>query len=259
MSEEVISLEDERRRKADAQHVVAAVGRDTGVLTQDGIAGIFAKRYADRLRYCHSTRSWFEFDGARWRRDEINRAFEFVRQIAREVSEGKEHKELKEFRIRCRRREVFTKRSCFRGHRGLLGPRSISPGYAGRDHRSSNRHRALERASGWHHEGNRGGVEQPYRLSDLGAFPAGDHRWRPRHGEVHAAVGRLLPHRRHQRARTGVRTRSRGKRQERLSEHINRHHGRLFDAGTERHLYSIDRRPPSDGAGGALRRPTGRG
>jgi putative DNA primase/helicase len=98
MSEEVISLEDERRRKADAQHVVAAVGRDTGVLTQDGIAGIFAKRYADRLRYCHSTPAWFQFDGARWRRDETNLAFEFVRRIAREISEGKEHKELKEFR-----------------------------------------------------------------------------------------------------------------------------------------------------------------
>jgi putative DNA primase/helicase len=98
MNEDVVSLDDERRRKADAQHVVAEVGRNTGVLTQDGIAGIFARRYADRLRYCHSTRSWFEFDGARWRRDEINRAFEFVRQIAREVSEGKELKELKEFR-----------------------------------------------------------------------------------------------------------------------------------------------------------------
>jgi putative DNA primase/helicase len=98
MTEEVISLEEERRRKADAQSVANEAKQDSRVITQDGIAAIFANRYADRLRYCHSARSWFEFDGARWRRDETNRAFQFVRQIAREISEGKEHKELKEFR-----------------------------------------------------------------------------------------------------------------------------------------------------------------
>jgi putative DNA primase/helicase len=99
MSEEnVVSFEEEARRKADARTVTEEVKRDQRVITQDGIAAIFAKRYADRLRYCHSTPAWFEFDGARWRRDETNRAFEFVRQVAREISEGKEHKELKEFR-----------------------------------------------------------------------------------------------------------------------------------------------------------------
>jgi putative DNA primase/helicase len=67
-------------------------------MTQDGVAKVFAEQFADRLRYCHSTRAWFEFDGARWRRDETNRAFEFVRQIARELSEGREHRQLKEFR-----------------------------------------------------------------------------------------------------------------------------------------------------------------
>jgi putative DNA primase/helicase len=96
--ENVVSFEEEARRKADARTVTEEVKRDERVITQDGIAAIFAKRYADRLRYCHSVRSWFEFDGARWRRDETNRAFQFVRQIAREISEGKEHKELKEFR-----------------------------------------------------------------------------------------------------------------------------------------------------------------
>ena len=35
---------------------------------------------------------------AHWRRDEINRAFEFARQLAREASDGKEYRELKEFR-----------------------------------------------------------------------------------------------------------------------------------------------------------------
>jgi putative DNA primase/helicase len=96
--ENVISFEEEARRKADLRTVTEEAKRDQRVITQDGIADIFAKRYGDRLRYCHSTPAWFEFDGARWRRDETNLAFEFVRRIAREISEGKEHKELKEFR-----------------------------------------------------------------------------------------------------------------------------------------------------------------
>ena len=94
----VVPFEEEARRKADARTVAEEAKRDTRVITQDGIAAIFAKRYADRLRYCHSSRSWFEFDGARWRRDDTNQAFEFVRRIAREISEGREHRELKEFR-----------------------------------------------------------------------------------------------------------------------------------------------------------------
>jgi putative DNA primase/helicase len=98
MSDDIINLEEERRRKADAQHVAEAAKRDARIITQDGVATIFAKHYAERLRYCHSTGSWFEFDGFLWRRDEKNRAFEFVRQIARELTEGKEHKEMKEFR-----------------------------------------------------------------------------------------------------------------------------------------------------------------
>jgi putative DNA primase/helicase len=94
----VIPFEEEARRKAEARNVAEEAKRDARIITQDGVATIFAKHYADRLRYCHSTGSWFEFDGALWRRDEKNRAFEFVRQIARELTEGKEHKEMKEFR-----------------------------------------------------------------------------------------------------------------------------------------------------------------
>jgi putative DNA primase/helicase len=98
MSEEVISLDEERRRKADAQHVVTEVVKDTGVLTHDGIAQIFAERYADRLRYCHDTKAWFDFDSTHWKRDERSRAFEFVRETNRELSAGREIKELKQLR-----------------------------------------------------------------------------------------------------------------------------------------------------------------
>lgn len=98
MSEDVVSLEDQRRRKADAQHVAAEVVKDTGILTHDGIAGIFASRYADRLRYCHDTHAWFEFEGTHWKRDERSMAFEFVRETNRDLSSGREIKELKQLR-----------------------------------------------------------------------------------------------------------------------------------------------------------------
>jgi putative DNA primase/helicase len=98
MSDDIINLEEERRRKADIRIVAEEAKRDASIITQDGVATIFAKQYADRLRFCHSTGAWFEFNGFLWRRDEKNRAFEFVRQIARELTEGKELKELKEFR-----------------------------------------------------------------------------------------------------------------------------------------------------------------
>jgi hypothetical protein len=74
MSDDVINLEEERRRKADARTVAEEAKRDTRIITQDGVASIFAKQYADSLRYCHSTGAWFEFNGFLWRRDEKSRA-----------------------------------------------------------------------------------------------------------------------------------------------------------------------------------------
>jgi putative DNA primase/helicase len=98
MSDDVINLEEERRRKADAQHVVAEAVKDTGVLTHDGIAEIFAARYEGKLRYCHDTKAWFEFVGTHWKQDERSRAFEYVRETNREISTGREIKELKTLR-----------------------------------------------------------------------------------------------------------------------------------------------------------------
>jgi putative DNA primase/helicase len=98
MNDDIINLEEERRRKADAQHVVAEVVKDAGVLTQDGIAEIFAVRYEGKLRYCHHTGAWFEFDGTRWKLDERSRGLEFVRQTNHELSIGRKIKELKALR-----------------------------------------------------------------------------------------------------------------------------------------------------------------
>ena len=67
-------------------------------ITQDGVARVFAYRFSGRLRYCHHSKSWYCWCGTHWQRDETNAAFEFVRVLAREVSEKGEAKDLKEIR-----------------------------------------------------------------------------------------------------------------------------------------------------------------
>ena len=60
---------------------------DDGTVTQDGIAQVFARRFEDRLRYCHHTGAWFEWTGTHWKKDETALAFQFCRELAREFTE----------------------------------------------------------------------------------------------------------------------------------------------------------------------------
>ena len=60
---------------------------DNGTITQDGIAQVFARRFKDRLRYCHHTGAWFEWTGTYWKKDETALAFQFCRELAREFTE----------------------------------------------------------------------------------------------------------------------------------------------------------------------------
>ncbi len=71
---------------------------DSGTVTQDGIAQVFARRFEDKLRFCHHTGAWFEWTGAQWRKEETALAFQFCRELAREFTEGAGQSELKEVR-----------------------------------------------------------------------------------------------------------------------------------------------------------------
>lgn len=62
-------------------------------LTQDGAALIFAERHKDALRYCHDEGCWFNWTGSYWRRDNTKLAFEWARQLARELSEDESRKD----------------------------------------------------------------------------------------------------------------------------------------------------------------------
>lgn len=56
-----------------------------GKHTEDAAALIFAARFRDRLRYCHHTGSWFEWDGSVWREEETELAFSWARNVCRDV------------------------------------------------------------------------------------------------------------------------------------------------------------------------------
>jgi phage/plasmid-associated DNA primase len=55
-------------------------------LTEDRAALDFAKLYSDRLRYCHTSGSWFEWDGQLWRRDLTGAALLYARELSRELA-----------------------------------------------------------------------------------------------------------------------------------------------------------------------------
>src|SRR5829696_4961517 len=58
----------------------------SSIVTEDSAAQEFAARYSARLRYCHSTRAWFEWDGVRWCQNMTGRAFQLARELARELA-----------------------------------------------------------------------------------------------------------------------------------------------------------------------------
>ena len=69
-----------------------------GVVTQDAVALKFGEIYADRLRFCHHTGAWFDWNGLRWLRDETARAFQYSRELSRQASRGANLTGLKEAR-----------------------------------------------------------------------------------------------------------------------------------------------------------------
>lgn len=54
--------------------------------TQDTVALMFARRYAGRLLYNHARGAWLEYDGSAWQIETTERAFNFCRDLAREMN-----------------------------------------------------------------------------------------------------------------------------------------------------------------------------
>lgn len=61
-----------------------------GSNNQDMLAEIFAQRYEGSLVYAHDFGAWLEFNGYQWLKDPTRKAFEYARQLCRELGDGKQ-------------------------------------------------------------------------------------------------------------------------------------------------------------------------
>jgi putative DNA primase/helicase len=131
---------------------------DKGVITQDGVAQVFADRFSDQLRFCHTARSWYRWVDTHWAKDETATAFHFVRELGRELTDAATNPELKEVRRvtfaggvekYCRSDPVFA------GYCASLGHRPVSAGDAGGDGRSAHGVASESRPRRQHHQAYR--------------------------------------------------------------------------------------------------------
>jgi putative DNA primase/helicase len=56
------------------------------IITEDSAACQFAELYRNRLRYCHDTGAWFEWDGSIWQPNRTGMAYQWARELARRLS-----------------------------------------------------------------------------------------------------------------------------------------------------------------------------
>jgi phage/plasmid-associated DNA primase len=76
----------EEKPKGKGSRGKSAASTTDNILTEDGAAQKFVELHRNKLRFCHTTGSWFEWDGVSWRRDNTGRAFHWARMLARELS-----------------------------------------------------------------------------------------------------------------------------------------------------------------------------
>jgi putative DNA primase/helicase len=62
------------------------------IVTEDSAAQQFAELYGDQLRYCHDTGVWFEWNGVAWRPNRTGIAFQWARELARNLSQAESAK-----------------------------------------------------------------------------------------------------------------------------------------------------------------------
>ena len=195
----------------EAQELTAASSRRTA--SRQGIR----PPLRGRLRYCHHTGAWFEWTGTHWRKDETALAFQFCRELAREFTADCQPTEMKEVRkvsfaggvekfAKSDRAMAVTSEIWDRDP-FLLG----TPG--GTVDLRTGELREPDPADGI----TKITAVAPAETADCPRWlqfldeTFGDDRADP----VHPAMERLLPDRRHQRARAGVRVRQRRQRQSR--------------------------------------------
>lgn len=62
------------------------------VVTEDGVALVFADRYANDLRYDHDAGAWYQWTGSHWRKENTALAFSEARDLVRALSKGQKQR-----------------------------------------------------------------------------------------------------------------------------------------------------------------------
>ena len=65
-----------------------ASGGSSFLLTEHGVAQVFAQRKAEELRYCHDIGRWFRWTGQKWQQDKTKLAFDWARRLAADLSQS---------------------------------------------------------------------------------------------------------------------------------------------------------------------------
>lgn len=65
----------------------AASQNCSDLVTEDSAAMRFASLHRNQLRYCHSTGSWFVWEGTSWKLNTTGKAFQWARELARTLAE----------------------------------------------------------------------------------------------------------------------------------------------------------------------------
>ena len=79
-----------RANSADGLLVSGTAGAAVYSLTEDNLAIVFAEQFGRRLRFAHDVGRWFVWDDSRWREDSTDCAFNWVRDLCRNLNrEGK--------------------------------------------------------------------------------------------------------------------------------------------------------------------------
>jgi putative DNA primase/helicase len=73
--------EAERRQRAEKKQPLP-----NDIVTEDSAAQQFVDLHGQGLRYCHSTGSWYRWNGVYWRKDQTGIAFHWARELARKLA-----------------------------------------------------------------------------------------------------------------------------------------------------------------------------
>jgi len=80
-----VELPEESREFAERNRTeIGSLETILDELNEDNLALAFVERHKYNLRYCHTRKAWFEWDGSRWKQEKTGLAFHFARVLIRE-------------------------------------------------------------------------------------------------------------------------------------------------------------------------------